>query len=257
VPLLSATVNRCFGLQPIRLKEALGYRLLPSVLSLPQLQSRPSHRRRGGVFQRFPKAFLILWKPFQARWILSGQPTRRPPILFLADRNSLADQACNDYSACAAFAANGLPGLSPIPCAKRAIRPSSAGVFLSICQTLCGPTCCAGPPGPCPAALGQRWHPHTAMQAGQLQRSSDAAMVDSERRRPSYAGEAAQGRPRPPCSGRPGGLIRTQAGGTPTRRQPGPPGSRSAQPSCLRSCSAVKSTCTEGPIVEVRYSERQ
>ncbi len=30
-------------------------------------------------------AFQILWRLFQARWNLSGQPTRRPRILFLAD----------------------------------------------------------------------------------------------------------------------------------------------------------------------------
>ncbi len=32
-------------------------------------------------------AFQIAWKLFQARWNLSGEPSRRPRILFLADRN--------------------------------------------------------------------------------------------------------------------------------------------------------------------------
>src|SRR5205823_10041159 len=32
-------------------------------------------------------AFQIAWKLFHSRWNLSGQPTRRPRILFLADRN--------------------------------------------------------------------------------------------------------------------------------------------------------------------------
>ena len=41
-------------------------------------------------------AFQIIWKLFQARWNLSGQPSHRPRILFLADRNNLADQALND-----------------------------------------------------------------------------------------------------------------------------------------------------------------
>ncbi len=38
-------------------------------------------------------AFQIAWKLFHARWNLSGQSTRRPRILFLADRNILANQA--------------------------------------------------------------------------------------------------------------------------------------------------------------------
>jgi type I restriction enzyme R subunit len=36
-------------------------------------------------------AFLIIWMLFAARWNRSGQPSRRPRILFLADRNNLAD----------------------------------------------------------------------------------------------------------------------------------------------------------------------
>src|SRR3989344_2510063 len=43
-------------------------------------------------------AFQIAWKLFQARWNLaernlSSEPSRRPRILFLADRNTLANQA--------------------------------------------------------------------------------------------------------------------------------------------------------------------
>ena len=36
-------------------------------------------------------AFQIAWKLFHVRWSLSGEPTRRPRILFLADRNILAN----------------------------------------------------------------------------------------------------------------------------------------------------------------------
>lgn len=44
-------------------------------------------------------AFQIAWKLFHSRWNLSGKPTRRPHILFLADRNILATQAFNAFSA--------------------------------------------------------------------------------------------------------------------------------------------------------------
>ena len=49
-------------------------------------------------------AFQLAWKLFHSRWNLSdwktgAEPTRRPRILFLADRNTLADQAFNAFSA--------------------------------------------------------------------------------------------------------------------------------------------------------------
>lgn len=44
-------------------------------------------------------AFEIAWKLFHSRWNLSREPKRRPRILFLADRNILADQAYNSFSA--------------------------------------------------------------------------------------------------------------------------------------------------------------
>ena len=43
-------------------------------------------------------AFQLAWKLFHSRWNLSGEPTRRPRILFLVDRNILADQAYNAFS---------------------------------------------------------------------------------------------------------------------------------------------------------------
>lgn len=44
-------------------------------------------------------AFHIAWKLFQSKWNLSGKPQRRPRVLFLADRNILADQAVGSFSA--------------------------------------------------------------------------------------------------------------------------------------------------------------
>ena len=47
-------------------------------------------------------AFQIAWKLFKTRWNLSSRSqsavSRRPRILFLADRNILADQAYNSFS---------------------------------------------------------------------------------------------------------------------------------------------------------------
>jgi hypothetical protein len=60
-----------FGATQARTKEALENRLLRSVISLRQLRSQPSHRRRGGVFQRLPNACAQLtshrpWAPRQS-----------------------------------------------------------------------------------------------------------------------------------------------------------------------------------------------
>jgi type I restriction enzyme R subunit len=44
-------------------------------------------------------AFQIAWKLFHTRWNLQYDGRRRPRILFLADRNILADQAFNAFSA--------------------------------------------------------------------------------------------------------------------------------------------------------------
>ena len=44
-------------------------------------------------------AFQMAWKLFYSRWNLTRVGSRRPRILFLADRNILADQAYNAFSA--------------------------------------------------------------------------------------------------------------------------------------------------------------
>ena len=44
-------------------------------------------------------AFHIAWKLFQSRWNLSSPGNRIPRILFLADRNILANQAYLSFSA--------------------------------------------------------------------------------------------------------------------------------------------------------------
>jgi type I restriction enzyme R subunit len=63
-------------------------------------------------------AFQIAWKLFTQKWNLTdwkkpGEPTRRPRILFLADRNLLADQAFNDFTSFATFADGALVRIDP------------------------------------------------------------------------------------------------------------------------------------------------
>jgi type I restriction enzyme R subunit len=73
-------------------------------------------------------AFQIAWKLFNTRWNLSdwkkeGEPTRRPRILFLADRNILADQAYNAFSA---FPEDALVRIAPEDIRKKgACRPTA------------------------------------------------------------------------------------------------------------------------------------
>ena len=73
-------------------------------------------------------AFQIAWKLFHAKWSLAGEPVRRPRILFLADRNILADQAYNAFSA---FQANAIARIDPQSLRKkRGKAPKNASVFL-------------------------------------------------------------------------------------------------------------------------------
>jgi len=93
-------------------------------------------------------AFQIIWKLFQARWNLSGQPSRRPRILFLADRNNLADQAFNDFTGFAAFEDNALARLEPDALRKKGRVPTNASVFLTIFQTFMSGPVLEGKPSP-------------------------------------------------------------------------------------------------------------
>ncbi|MGN6707284.1 MAG: EcoAI/FtnUII family type I restriction enzme subunit R [Rhodanobacter sp.] len=77
-------------------------------------------------------AFQIAWKLFESSWSLSRDPVRRPRILFLADRNILADQAYNAFSA---FAPDALCRISPDEIRKQGRIPKNASVFFTIFQT--------------------------------------------------------------------------------------------------------------------------
>jgi type I site-specific restriction endonuclease len=77
-------------------------------------------------------AFQIAWKLFHARWNRTGEPTRRPRILFLADRNILADQAYNAFSA---FPEDALVRISPEDIRKKGRVPKNGSLFFTIFQT--------------------------------------------------------------------------------------------------------------------------
>ncbi len=77
-------------------------------------------------------AFQLAWKLFHSRWNISREPTRRPRILFLADRNILADQAYNSFSA---FPEDALARVSPEDIRKKGSVPKNASVFFTIFQT--------------------------------------------------------------------------------------------------------------------------
>ncbi|MBU0916171.1 MAG: DEAD/DEAH box helicase family protein [Gammaproteobacteria bacterium] len=82
-------------------------------------------------------AFQLAWKLFQSRWNLNdwkagGEPQRRPRILFLADRNILANQAYNAFSA---FAEDALVRIEPDAIRKKGRVPKNGSVFFTIFQT--------------------------------------------------------------------------------------------------------------------------
>jgi type I restriction enzyme, R subunit len=67
-------------------------------------------------------AFQLTWKLFQSRWNLNHQTARRPRILFLADRNILANQAYNAFSA---FPDDALVRIDPEEIRKKAEFPKT------------------------------------------------------------------------------------------------------------------------------------
>ncbi|HEY5511444.1 MAG TPA: DEAD/DEAH box helicase family protein [Prolixibacteraceae bacterium] len=90
-------------------------------------------------------AFQIAWKLFQSRWNLKRDGSRRPRILFLADRNILADQAYNAFSA---FAEDALVRISPKEISKKGMVPTNGSIFFTIFQTFMSGTDPEGKPAP-------------------------------------------------------------------------------------------------------------
>jgi type I restriction enzyme, R subunit len=77
-------------------------------------------------------AFQIAWKLFQTRWNRSEGISRRPRILFLADRNILANQAYNSFSA---FGEHAMERITPAGIRKKGQVPKNANIFFTIFQT--------------------------------------------------------------------------------------------------------------------------
>jgi len=85
-------------------------------------------------------AFQVAWKLFHSRWNLidwrkESEPTRRPRILFLADRNILADQAYNAFSAFEDTSPGSLVRIDPESIRRRGQVPKNGSVFFTIFQT--------------------------------------------------------------------------------------------------------------------------
>jgi type I restriction enzyme R subunit len=86
-------------------------------------------------------AFQIAWKLFKSRWNRSRQPSRLPRILFLADRNILANQAYNAFSPFEDASPGSLVRISPEDIRKKGKVPKNGSIFFTIFQTFM-----SGPP---------------------------------------------------------------------------------------------------------------
>lgn len=90
-------------------------------------------------------AFQIAWKLFQTRWNLKRDGGRRPRILFLADRNILANQAYNAFSS---FPDGALVRIRPNEIRKNGVVPTNGSIFFTIFQTFMSGTDAEGKPAP-------------------------------------------------------------------------------------------------------------
>ena len=90
-------------------------------------------------------AFQIAWKLFQTRWNIKRDGLRRPRILFLADRNILANQAFNSFSG---FPEDALIRIKPSEIKKTGNVPTNGSIFFTIFQTFMSGTDKEGNPAP-------------------------------------------------------------------------------------------------------------
>ena len=98
-------------------------------------------------------AFQLAWKLFQSRWNLKDwragtEPTRRPRVLFLADRNNLADQAYNAFSAFENTSPGSLVRIAPDEIKRTGRVPKNGNIFFTIFQTFMSGPQVDGQPSP-------------------------------------------------------------------------------------------------------------
>ena len=77
-------------------------------------------------------AFHICWKLFEAKWNLKRDGKGSPRILFLADRNLLADQAFNAFGD---FDEDSLVRIKPKDIRKKGKVPTNGSIFFTIFQS--------------------------------------------------------------------------------------------------------------------------
>ena len=77
-------------------------------------------------------AFHLAWKLFNTRWNIQRDGKRLPRILFLADRNILANQAFNSFGA---FEENALVRINTKDIRKKGSIPTNGSIFFTIFQT--------------------------------------------------------------------------------------------------------------------------
>ncbi len=80
-------------------------------------------------------AFHIVWKLYQTRWNLRHDGSRRPRVLFLADRNILANQAFGEFTRYSAFPEDALVRIKPNEIRKAGHVPTNGSIFFTIFQT--------------------------------------------------------------------------------------------------------------------------
>ena len=80
-------------------------------------------------------AFQIAWKLFESKCNIKHDGKRSPRILFLADRNTLADQAIGKFNEYGAFAEDALLRIEPGEIKKKGKVPTNASIFFTIFQT--------------------------------------------------------------------------------------------------------------------------
>jgi type I restriction enzyme R subunit len=80
-------------------------------------------------------AFHIIWKLYQTRWNLRRDASRLPRVLFLADRNILANQAFSEFTRYAPQLDNAMVRIRPNEIRKRGRVPTNGSIFFTIFQT--------------------------------------------------------------------------------------------------------------------------